>query len=109
MAGQPYVNQVGDRATQQALRAAWDTITALETRLAALEASALQTSGLNAAGQRLTNLGSPQAGTDAVTLAYLRSYTQALTEARVGGLTATVDTTATLILTFENGLLTGAV
>lgn len=108
MGGQPYVNQVGDRATQQALRAAWDTIADLQARLVALEASALQTTGLNANGQRLTNLGSPQAATDAVTLAYLRAYTQALTEARLGGLTATVDTTTTPTLTVANGLVTGA-
>ena len=108
MAGQAYVNQIEDRATKQALRAAWDVIATLEQRLTALEASALQTTGLNANGQRLTNLGSPQAPTDAVTLAYLRAYTQALTEARLGGLTATVDTTTTPTLTVANGLVTGA-
>ena len=104
----PYVNQVSDRATQQALRAAWDTIADLQRRLTALEAAALQGPALDAGGQRITNLGSPSTGTDAVTLAYLRAFTQALTEARLGGLTATVDTTTTPTLTVQNGLITGA-
>jgi len=81
MAGFPYVGQVQDPAAQKALKAAFDQITALTTRVAVLEQSALlNTTLLNANGQRLTNLASPINPGDAVTLAVMQQFVLAQVE-----------------------------
>lgn len=81
MAGFPYVSQIQDPAAQKAVKAAFDQITALANRIAALEQSAiLNTGSLNANGQRLINLASPQAPTDAVTLSAMQQFVLAQVE-----------------------------
>lgn len=67
--GYPFLSQISDGATQQALKAAWDTITDLKARIATLEAR----STTNMGGAVVTNVGNPQADTDAVNLRTLRS------------------------------------
>jgi hypothetical protein len=109
MAGYSYIGQVTDPNAKKALQVAYDLIGTLTQRLAALEAGALQGGApISVNGQRVTNLGDPQAESDAATVAFVRSFSQALTEARIGGVTAAVDTVATPTLTVKNGLITGA-
>lgn len=109
MSGYPYTSQVTDANAQKALKAAFDQIAVLSNRLAALEASALRTTTtVNAAGQRVANLGNPTAEQDAVTVAFLRAYVSAQLESFKGtnGVSGTIDTTATQLVTVENGLVT---
>lgn len=109
MAGFPYVNQVADAAAKKSLQAAFDQINGLTKRIAELEASALKgTQVVDVKGQRITNLGPPQAGSDAASVDYVREFVQALTEARIGGMTGTVDTTTTPSIQVDRGLVTGA-
>lgn len=78
MAGYPHLMGVSDPATLKALKKAFDEIRTLQTQLAALQSAAVVNSAnLNANGQRLVNLGDPQAETDAVTVRYLRQIVQA--------------------------------
>ena len=82
MAGFAYVNQVQDRATQQALIAANELITKLTARIAALESSVLKvTNGqVNVGGARITNVGDPKAETDAATVNFVRQIAEAQVE-----------------------------
>lgn len=81
MAGYPYLSQVQDPAAQKAIKALADQLNGLINRIVALESATLRnTTTLNANGQRLTGLGSPQLESDAVTLAYLRAYVQSQVE-----------------------------
>ena len=78
MAGAPRVNQIVDAATRAALRQALEIIQAQAARIDALEATVLKTdSPVDARGERIINVGTPQAETDAVTVSYLRNYVQA--------------------------------
>jgi hypothetical protein len=82
MAGYPYVGRVTDPAAMQALKAAFDQIADLRRQITALQAAALQnTTDLNANNHRVTNLATPQAGGDAVTLTFLTQYVEAQLEA----------------------------
>jgi len=78
MAGHPYVSQIQDDAAAKAVGKAFADISALQTRVAALEAAALRNTGAIACnGQRLTNVGTPDAESDAATVAFVRAYVQA--------------------------------
>lgn len=109
LSGYPYTSQVTDANAQKALKAAFDQIAVLSNRLATLEASVLHNDAtVNAAGQRVANLGNPTAEQDAVTVAFLRAYVSAQLESFKGtnGVSGTIDTTATQLVTVENGLVT---
>jgi hypothetical protein len=81
MAGYPYVSQIQDPAARNAVKNVFDQLTALQGRILALEQSAvLNTTTLDAKGQRLTNLATPTAGSDAVTVTYLQQFVQAQVE-----------------------------
>ena len=78
MAGHSYVSQVQDPAAQRALLDVMGQIKALTTRVAVLEASALQTTAsVDVKNLRIVNLANPQGDQDAVTLATLRAYVAA--------------------------------
>lgn len=80
MAGHAYINQVQDPNAQKALLDLQGQVKALVTRVQLLETNALQTTataGISAQGQRLTNVASPTADTDAVNVSYLRAYVAA--------------------------------
>lgn len=69
----PYVMQVADSTTRQALKTIADQIAGMESRLATLEANALKVgSPVNAQRQRIQNAADPQQPQDLVTLATLR-------------------------------------
>ena len=108
MAGYPYVEQVQDPAAKKALRDAFDKITTLQARVAALEEASLQTgSPVNAGGQRLTNVADPKALQDAVTVAFLRAYVSAQLEGFKGaqGVDGTIDTTGTFTVVVKDGII----
>lgn len=108
MAGYPYVGQVTDQNAQKSLKAAFDLIFALRNQIDALQASVLSNAAtINANGQRVANLGNPQSEQDAVTVAYLRAFVNAQLESFKGnlGVDAVIDTSATFIVTVENGII----
>ena len=78
MAGYPYLSQVQDPAAVKALKAAFDQIAALQTRLTALEAAAVtRDTTVDAGGLRVSSVATPTAETDAVTVGFMRQYVQA--------------------------------
>lgn len=78
MAGHSYTSQIQDPAAQRAILDLQGQIKALTTRVVALETNALLTTAtLDAKGQRLTNLATPTADTDAINLSTLRAYVAA--------------------------------
>jgi len=112
MAGHPYLNQVTDPNAQKALKAAFDQISALVHRLETLEATAIRnTQALDANRQRVVNVGNPTSEQDAVTVTFLRAYVSAQLEAfkGIGGASGEIDTSLTLIVTVQNGLIVSIV
>ena len=82
MAGHSYVSQIQDPAAQRALLDVQGLIKALTTRVATLEANALQTtSSVDVKNQRVINVANPTGDTDAVNLFTLRAYVAAQGEA----------------------------
>ena len=112
MAGHPYISQVTDPNAQKALKAAFDLISALTHRVDTLEAEVIRnTAALNANSQRVVNVGNPTAEQDAVTVAFLRAYVSAQLEAfkGIGGATGEIDTSLTVVVTVQNGLIVSIV
>ncbi len=73
MAGYPGMARVGDADTRKVVKTLFDLIQQLQTRVQALEAAALQRSGVvDAGGQRVSNVGDATGGTDAVNLNQVR-------------------------------------
>lgn len=109
MAGYSYVGQVSDPAAQKALRAAFDQITSLSRQLAELQAEVLSNrSAIDAGGQRIVNVGNPRESQDAVPVSYLKAYVSGQLEGFKGkqGVSGTIDTTATQVVTVKNGIIT---
>lgn len=69
MAGHPYVSQIDDQPTRQALLSALSRITQLEAQVTALQAATL-----DAKSARILNVADPTAGSDAVNLQTLQTY-----------------------------------
>lgn len=78
MSGYEGLNRIADEATRAAVKRLFDRVNALETKVTALEAAALQNTAnpMDAGGQRLSNLAAPTADSDAVTKSYLREVLQ---------------------------------
>lgn len=72
------IGRVQDAGAQTVLRALLQRVDALTTRVATLEAARTSGGSLNAGGQRVTGVASPQSDSDAVNLATLRSYVNAV-------------------------------
>lgn len=109
MAGYQGLGRITDPATQTVCKQLFDLIAALDRRLTALEGVALTRNQgeVDAGATRLTDLLSPEADTDAVTLRYLRGFVAAQLEAFKGtGVDGTIDTTAAQTIEVENGLIT---
>lgn len=85
MAGYSYLSRVQDPAAQAALKSAFDQIAKLTADLAALRAQTLTVptlseQGINLNGVRLTNLGTPTADSDALTVGFARQLIRAEVE-----------------------------
>jgi hypothetical protein len=108
MAGYAYTGQVTDPNAKKALIQAYDLIAALRTEVDALKAAALQRgAAITAGGERLTDLGSPEANGDAVHAGYLKAYVVAQLESFKGltGVSGTIDTATAQVVTVENGII----
>lgn len=108
MSGYAGLGRITDPATQAVAKQLFDLINALTTRVAALEADALQSgAAISANGERLTNVADPQATQDAVTLAYLRAYVASqVASVTAAGATGEIDTTAAQTVTVTRGIIT---
>lgn len=92
MAGYAGLGQVTDGAAKGCLKTLFDLTGQLTRQLAALQATALvQGSPYQAGGQRISDVGTPQARQDAVPLQYLRDYVAAQLALGAGGGTVAVD------------------
>lgn len=81
MAGYPGLSRITDPYVRDACKHLFDEVSALRQRVTALEGTALLNSSvINANGQRLTALADPSGASDAVTLQYLRQYVAAQVE-----------------------------
>lgn len=102
-----HVGQVKDPATQAALRDLTSRVVGLQTRVTQLEAVAMTAAGvINAQNQRISNLADPGAAQDAVTVAYMRQFVQALIDASLVGLSGTFDVSVTPNVVLVDGQVT---
>lgn len=79
--GYPGLNKVKDPGTYAALKSAWDQILASQAALAALTAIAVTVADgdpLDAKGQRVIDVATPEAAADAVPLGYLYNIVNSL-------------------------------
>jgi hypothetical protein len=75
---------IADKAAQQTIKQLQDRVGELEALVKGLADTVLRTgSPVNAYGQRIYNLGTPQAAQDAVTLAFMKRYVQVLVNSSV--------------------------
>lgn len=103
MPGYPGLGRLTDPATRDVVKTLFDELGALRRRLEALEAEVLRARETVDAGRvRITHVATPQEGSDAVTLAYLRAYVQAHLPT---GATGTINTAAVQTVAVENGLV----
>ena len=82
MAGYAYLMRVRDADTRLACQKLFDRIEELQKRVIELEGQqTARSTSLDAGGLRVLNVASPQADSDAVNLATLRSYVAGQVEA----------------------------